>query len=132
MLSRPTAIRSTATRVLVIDDDAEYRLGMRAALEKAGLEVYEADNGLAGLEVCRAVHPSVILLDVVMPVMDGGDFLKAKLADSRLMFIPVIVVSSHELPVGLRVTRQLRKPVSMEMLLSIIRVVVGVSRWGNS
>jgi CheY-like chemotaxis protein len=132
MLSRPTATRTTATRVLVIDDDAEYRLGMRAALEKAGLEVYEAENGLAGLEVCRAAQPSVILLDIVMPVMDGADFLKVKLADSRIMFIPVIVISSHELPVGLRVTRQLRKPVSMEMLLSIIRVVVGVSRWGNS
>jgi len=132
MLSRPTATRSYGTRVLVIDDDATYRAAVRIGLEKAGCEVFEADHGLAGLEMARTAQPSIILLDVVMPVMDGIEFLKVKQADSRIMFIPVVVVSAHELGVGARVARQLRKPVSMEMLLSVIRVVVGVSRWGNS
>jgi CheY-like chemotaxis protein len=132
MLSRPTATRSSATRVLVIDDDAEYRLGLRAALEKAGCEVHEAENGLLGLELCRALQPSIVLLDVVMPVMDGAEFLKIKQADARIMYIPVVVISVTDIGVGARVVRQLRKPVSTDMLLSVIRVVVGVSRWGNS
>ena len=132
MLSRPTATRSSATRVLVIDDDAEYRLGVRAGLEKAGCEVHEADNGTAGLEQCRALQPSIVLLDIVMPVMDGTEFLRIKQADPRIMYVPVVVISATEIGVAARVVRQLRKPVSMEMLLSVIRVVVGVSRWGNS
>jgi CheY-like chemotaxis protein len=132
MLSRPAATRLSATRVLIIDADAEYRASVRAGLEKAGCEVHEAPNGAVGLEVCRAVHPSIILLDVVMPVMDGIEFLKAKEADSRIMYIPVVVVSTKDIGVGARVARQLRKPVSIDMLLSVIRVVVGVSRWGSS
>src|SRR5688572_28490214 len=99
MLSRPTATRSTATRVLVIDDDADYRLGLRAALEKAGCEVHEAENGLVGLELCRALQPSIVLLDVVMPVMDGSEFLKIKQADARIMYIPVVVISVTDIDV---------------------------------
>jgi CheY-like chemotaxis protein len=124
--------RSSATRVLVIDDDAEYRMVLRVGLETAGCEVHEAENGLVGLEMCRAIQPSIVLLDVIMPVMDGSEFLKVKQADARIMYIPVVVVSVTDIGVGARVVRQLRKPVSLEMLLSVIRVVVGVSRWGNS
>jgi CheY-like chemotaxis protein len=132
MLSRPTATRASATRVLLIDDDAEYRLGLRAGLEKAGCEVHEAENGHAGLELCRALQPSIVLLDIVMPVMDGTEFLRIKQGDPRIMFVPVVVISATDIGVSARVVRQLRKPVSTEMLLSVIRVVVGVSRWGNS
>lgn len=132
LLSRPTATRSSATRVLVIDDDADYRIGLRAGLEKAGCEVFEAENGQLGLELCRSLQPSIVLLDIVMPVMDGNEFLRVKQADNRIMYTPVVVISVTDIGVSARVVRQLRKPVSMEMLLSVIRVVVGVSRWGSS
>ena len=116
--------------MLIIDDDAEYRTGLRAALEKAGCGVLEAENGQIGIDVCHAMHPSVILLDVVMPVMNGAEFLRAQQADSRIMYIPVIVISTHDIGIGANVVRQLRKPISTSNLVSIIRLVVGASRHG--
>jgi CheY-like chemotaxis protein len=121
-------LRVSPTRVLVVDDDAEYRLAMRAVLERHGCEVFEAENGLVALHVCRTVIPSIILLDVVMPVMTGTEFLTAKQADSRITYIPVIVISSTDIGTSSRVVRQLRKQVGGDDLMSIIRVVVGASR----
>ncbi len=56
---------------LVVDDDFSLRISMGAALEKAGFEVVEADNGLAALPVFEEKKPDLVLLDVVMPKMDG-------------------------------------------------------------
>jgi CheY-like chemotaxis protein len=126
----PANAFASPARVLVIDDDAEYRLCVRAILEKANCVVFEAENGLEGLERCRAVHPSIVLLDVVMPVMGGSEFLRAKQADARIMFIPVIVISTQDIGVGTRVVRQLRKPVASDDLITLVKLVVGGTRRG--
>ena len=124
--------RSVGTRVLVVDDDADYRLAMRWVLEKQGYEVHEAENGQLALDLCRSLSPSIILLDVIMPVMSGAEFLNVKQADSKITFIPVVVVSTSDLRIGARVVRQLRKPVDPDVLISIIRLVVGASRRGST
>jgi Response regulator containing CheY-like receiver, AAA-type ATPase, and DNA-binding domains len=124
----PLAARSHPTRVLVADDDDDYRLGLRALLEKAGFDVVEATNGAVALELCRSANPAIVLLDVIMPVMSGAEFLRAKQADSRIMYIPVVVISTTDISVSARVVRHLRKPVAPDVLLSIIRVVVGAAR----
>ncbi len=59
------------TRVLVVDDDAPIRLLCRVNLEAEGIEVLEAGDGRAGLEAARKELPDVILLDVMLPQMDG-------------------------------------------------------------
>jgi CheY-like chemotaxis protein len=60
-----------ATKVLVIDDEAPIRLLCRVNLEAEGMEVIEAADGPSGLERARAEAPDVILLDVMMPGLDG-------------------------------------------------------------
>jgi len=57
--------------VLVIDDEADIRLLVKYNLEKEGFIVYEADNGERGIELAKAQQPDLILLDVMMPIMDG-------------------------------------------------------------
>ena len=63
--------RSDRERALVADDDMTIRLLMREALEQAGFEVDEAENGVQALEAFRKSKPSIVLLDVQMPEMDG-------------------------------------------------------------
>ena len=62
-----------AARVLVIDDEGPIRLLCRVNLEAAEMVVHEAEDGVTGLEVARRETPDVILLDVMMPGMDGWD-----------------------------------------------------------
>jgi len=62
---------AAAALALVVDDDVALRLLMRETLEQCGLRVEEADNGASGLETFQRVKPDIVLLDVMMPVMDG-------------------------------------------------------------
>ena len=59
------------TRVLVVDDDAPIRLLCRVNLEAEGMEVIEAADGTDGLEKARTAQPDVVLLDVMLPKLDG-------------------------------------------------------------
>ena len=74
---------SMATKVLVIDDEAPIRLLCRVNLEAEGMEVIEAADGPSGLETARAEAPDVILLDVMMPGLDGWRVAEELLDDAR-------------------------------------------------
>ncbi|RYC32387.1 PAS domain-containing sensor histidine kinase [Lichenibacterium minor] len=82
--------------VLVIDDDEGARERMRFALSRDGWTVVEAENGQRALERLDGVTPSLILLDLMMPVMDGFDFLKRlrQRADGGL--VPVVVLTAKD------------------------------------
>jgi len=82
-------------RVLVIDDEAPIRLLCRVNLEAAGMEVSEAEDGAAGLAVARAEAPDVILLDVMMPGMDGWQVLEELLDDERTSEIPIVFLTAR-------------------------------------
>ncbi len=64
-------ISNGTARILVVDDDNTFRLLARVSLEKAGFRVIEAENGMQALDLFKKKHPDIILLDVVMPEMDG-------------------------------------------------------------
>jgi DNA-binding response OmpR family regulator len=83
------------TRVLVIDDEAPIRLLCRVNLEAAKMEVLEAENGPAGLEAARRERPDVILLDVMMPGMDGWQVLEELLADERTQEVPIVFLTAR-------------------------------------
>ena len=82
-------------RVLVIDDEGPIRLLCRVNLEAAGMEVTEAEDGVAGVEAARAQHPDVILLDVMMPGMDGWQVLEELLADERTQEVPIVFLTAR-------------------------------------
>ena len=84
-----------ATRVLVIDDESPIRLLCRVNLEAEGMEVLEAADGSSGLETARAEIPDVILLDVMMPGLDGWRVAEALLDDNRTESIPIIFLTAR-------------------------------------
>jgi DNA-binding response OmpR family regulator len=84
-----------ATRVLVIDDEAPIRLLCRVNLEAEGMEVLEAADGPSGLETARAEIPDVILLDVMMPGLDGWRVAEELLDDERTNGIPIVFLTAR-------------------------------------
>ena len=83
--------------VLVVEDDAENRELMARTLEKSGWEVSEAGNGQEALDMLPSLEPRLILLDLMMPVMDGFGFLAALRAKPGWQHIPVIVITARDL-----------------------------------
>jgi CheY-like chemotaxis protein len=81
-------------RILVIDDEPAIRHILRVTLETFGHEVIFAEDGLRGIGVARRQHPELILLDLMMPVMDGVSVLDFLAADDKTSGIPVIVLSA--------------------------------------
>ena len=83
------------TRVLVIDDEAPIRLLCRVNLEAEGMSVLEASDGPSGLDAARAGDPDVILLDVMMPGLDGWGVAEALLEDDSTASIPIIFLTAR-------------------------------------
>ena len=83
------------TKVLVIDDEAPIRLLCRVNLEAEGMEVLEAADGPKGLAQAREEQPDVILLDVMMPGLDGWRVAEALLEDERTREIPIIFLTAR-------------------------------------
>jgi two-component system, OmpR family, phosphate regulon response regulator PhoB len=84
-----------ATRVLVIDDEAPIRLLCRVNLEAEGMQVLEAADGPSGLEKARAEIPDVVLLDVMMPGLDGWRVAEELLDDERTARIPIVFLTAR-------------------------------------
>ena len=83
------------TKVLVIDDEAPIRLLCRVNLEAEGMRVIEAADGPTGLEAARTLLPDVILLDVMMPGLDGWQVAEELLDDETPSGIPLVVLTAR-------------------------------------
>ncbi len=79
--------------VLVVDDELGILLVLEAVLDEAGYRVVTAGNGRQGLELARAERPDLVLLDWMMPVMDGPATAAAMRADPALARVPVVAMS---------------------------------------
>ena len=83
------------TRVLVIDDEAPIRLLCRVNLEAEGMYVLEAGDGPSGLEQARSGRPDVILLDVMMPGLDGWAVAAELIEDASTSDIPIVFLTAR-------------------------------------
>ncbi len=83
------------TKVLVIDDEAPIRLLCKVNLEAEGMDVLEAADGPTGLEQARENTPDVVLLDVMMPGLDGWQVAEHLLQDERTSEIPIIFLTAR-------------------------------------
>jgi DNA-binding response OmpR family regulator len=81
--------------VLVVDDELDIRELCRVNLEFAGYDVLEAGDGIEALEVCRAEHPDLVFLDVMMPRLDGWAVLEALQQDDATRDIPVVLLTAR-------------------------------------
>jgi adenylate cyclase len=89
--------RAGAKRILVVDDDAEHRRRLSRMLEGEGWQVTEAENGRVGLERFAESAPDLIILDLMMPEMDGFEFLSELRGSGALADVPVVVITAAEL-----------------------------------
>ena len=85
-------------RVLVIDDEPDVRWLIRMSLERAGHEVLDAEDGLRGIALAMKQRPEVIVLDLMMPVMDGYGVLAELAKHGRTASVPVVVLSAKAIP----------------------------------
>ena len=109
--------------VLVIDDDADQRILMTRFLHREGFRVQVAADGRRGLELARTLHPRTILLDVMMPGIDGWSVLSALKSDSDLANIPVVMVTSVEqrgLAASLGAADYVQKPVRWDRFKAVM------------
>jgi CheY-like chemotaxis protein len=117
-------VPSSAPSVLVVEDDPDIRETLSEVLSAEGYDVTAAANGREALDKLGVMHrPCMILLDLMMPVMNGWEFLRAIEQSADLSSIPVTVVSAagHGVPIG--GTRFIRKPIDLDLLLEHVRQV---------
>jgi DNA-binding response OmpR family regulator len=118
-------------RILVIDDSPTITKVVQLVLTKAGFEVQTAPDGEAGLAAVRASRPDLILLDFVMPKMNGYQFCRELAADPKLRDIPVILMSAKGDQVGERFVKvmgivdYITKPFSPEAITAVVQHTVG-------
>jgi CheY-like chemotaxis protein len=119
--------------VMVVEDDHDIRDALSIALTDAGYRVVDAQNGRVALDQLTAVEPSVILLDLMMPVLNGLEFLVEFRKNPRWAKIPVIVASANRgYDAGdLGTFAVLRKPLDLDTLLESVSNAVGVAIQGS-
>jgi two-component system, chemotaxis family, chemotaxis protein CheY len=115
-----------SVKVLIIDDNDEIRILLKTLLTRAGFKVETAEDGQAGLDYLASCTelPDVILLDLIMPRMDGYKFREIQVQDERMGRIPVIVMTANQMQDGsknLNGLEYLRKPIQIEDLITSIR-----------
>jgi two-component system alkaline phosphatase synthesis response regulator PhoP len=88
-------VEGMGARVLVVDDEAPIRLLCRVNLEAEGMEVLEAGDGPSGLEAARREQPDVVLLDVMMPGLDGWRVAEELLDDPKTSGIPIVFLTAR-------------------------------------
>jgi CheY-like chemotaxis protein len=109
--------------ILLVEDDQDVREAIQQALEFEGYQVRTARHGDEALQALRTgTRPALILLDLMMPVMDGWEFLKRRAEQPELTGTPVIVFSAagdRATPSG--VSAIIRKPVDLDVLSESVR-----------
>ena len=110
--------------VLVIDDDEGMRVPLCRVLESDGHRTVQAADGREGLRLLReGLDPCLIIMDLMMPEVDGFAFRATQVADPRLADIPTIVLTASALTVGtnaLRATAVVMKPVTVGRVLALV------------
>ena len=116
---------------MIVEDDEDTREMLRELLATQGFHAVAAEDGLEGLHVLRTVRhrapeiPCLILLDLKMPRLGGGEFRRAQLEDPTVAAVPVAVMSGapdvEQRAGALGAVATLRKPIDCDVLLEVVR-----------
>ncbi len=124
--SPPPSTATRASAVLVVDDDPAIREMCQAVLETEGYQVMLAADGQQALRHLRASPVTLVLMDLMMPVMDGLEACRAIRADAQLQHIPVVIMSAagsgriEKQGLTECATAMVTKPFSIETLLQVL------------
>ena len=125
---------SARTRVLIVDDQAELRLLLMLTLGSGDLELSEATNGPEALAACAASPPDIVLLDVMMPGMDGYEVCRRIKADARLAATTVVLMTAADQAIQRRkgmeagTDHYVSKPFSPEQLQQLVNDIIASRR----
>jgi len=124
----------TSLQILSIEDDAEMRGLIQLIFERHGHRVIGAPRGDFGLEFIKSLNPDILLLDLMLPDIDGWEIYRQLKTDSELSQLPVIIVSARnqerDAAAGFKVTgsdRYVQKPFGIDELLEAVQDVLADS-----
>ena len=119
--------------VLVVDDDATIRGLLQITLETEGFSVLTAADGVEGLERARSERPDLVILDIMMPGLDGLQVCHTLKSEAPTQDIPIVLLSakaqSHDIELGMRVGANdyVTKPPDLVGLVNTVRTLLGVA-----
>lgn len=117
-------------RILLVDDEVDILEFVRYNLVKEGYEVFTAENGADALKIAAACRPHLILLDMMMPVMDGAQTCRAirenpELRDTMVVFLSALGEEEQQLAgFGVGADDYLTKPIKMKLLVSRVQAIL--------
>lgn len=118
---------TSTDRILVVDDVADNSFLLQMLLEDEGYQVEVADSGAAALAKIESAPPKLVLLDVMMPGMNGYEVAQQIRENIELPFIPIVMVTGHDQPTvskSVQVEGFLRKLIEFDELLSQVRTIL--------
>ncbi len=113
-------------RILLVEDEPDFRAGVKMRLESRGYEVIEAEDGKTGLDKARSIAPDLIILDVMLPKMDGYQVARFLKFDAKYKSIPILMLtartqkSDKDTGLSVGVDAYLTKPFKSEELMEAI------------
>jgi DNA-binding response OmpR family regulator len=125
-------------KVLIVEDELEIAHSLQGNLERYGYKVLTASDGATALETARREAPQLILLDLMLPILDGYRVLKLLKSDERYRKMPILVITaradSQDLTLAMECGADgcLVKPVMFDVLLERIRAIAGNGEKGNA
>ena len=114
-------------RILVVDDEPDQRFFLRRIFERAGHEVCDAGNGAAALAVVRESPPDLVVTDMMMPVMDGGELIRRLRGDPATVRIPILAASG-DCDLAGAADAVVPKPYAWQHLLEVADALLGKGR----
>jgi DNA-binding response OmpR family regulator len=130
----PAPVGADAPVVLLVDDDRMVLFSTKLVLQASGFRVVAVDRGVLAVDAAKRERPDVILLDIMMPEMDGWETLSRIRAETELHEIPVLIFTAREHHRGRRVARELGavdyvpKPYDAEKLVQLCRTHADANR----
>ncbi|PZO09003.1 MAG: two-component system response regulator [Lysobacteraceae bacterium] len=118
-------------RILIVDDSPSQLMGMKRIVEKLGHEALTAEDGAAGVEAAKASKPDLILMDVVMPNLNGFQATRAISKDATTSHIPIVLVTTKDQETdkvwGMRqgAKAYITKPFNETQLVEVINGLLG-------
>jgi len=117
---------ASSKKILLVEDEPEFRMALRMRLEANGYEIIEAEDGVMGLDLARNQKPDLIVLDIMLPKMDGFKVARLLKFDEKHKHIPIIMLtaraqqSDKETGLAVGANAYLTKPFKPQEILDII------------
>ena len=120
-------------RILIADDKGELRKLIRMTLEFGDYELHEAENGQRTLDLAKSLKPDIVILDVMMPVMDGVQATRVirQLSDSSIASIPIVALSANAFEIFSLLELSILMPASSGESLPLLIVTTPLSPISN-